>query len=173
VHYDVVMEFAGDAQVLRARGAAPNEAPVTDRVEIGFDWNQGEMKLVGAPVIKNFPATKGAAASTPDCPAPRVTGTYDHLDVTTVAGLDYNPVLQLTGTRSFAAGSFPTKDEDVCNVWNESPAATEPADLGLLVLPSMYFGMPAARGDIKIDAARATMTNVQQGWTNTYKLSIK
>ena len=41
-----------------------------------------------------------------------------------------------------------------------------------MVVPSMYLGMPSS-GDIKIDAARSTITNVQQGWTNTYKLSIK
>jgi hypothetical protein len=172
VHYDVVMEFAGEAQILGVRAAQYLKAPVKDRVELAFDWNQGEMKIVGTPVIKNFPSTTGAPAAVEGCPAPRVTGTYEHATVAAVTGFDYNPLLQLTATRTFAAGSIPSRGETACDVWTDSPAATEPAEAGLMVLPSMYLGMPSS-GDIKVDAARSTITNVQEGWTNTYKLSIK
>jgi hypothetical protein len=177
VHYDVTMEFAGEGQILK-EGGQFRTAPVTDRVEVAFDWNQNEMKLVGTPVIKNFPSTKGDMP--PDkregCPAPRVTGgTYDYINVTAVTSVEYNPALQFTATRSFAAGTIPAfDDQERCTQSIDSPAATERVELGLLVLPAMYLGMPAAGGQgIQVDAAKSTIKSVDQGWTNTYKLSIK
>jgi hypothetical protein len=174
VHYDVTMEFAGEAQILKT-GGQYRTAPVTDRVEVAFDWNQTEMKLVGTPVIKNFPSTKGEIPAAPGCPAPRVSGSYEYINVTAITGIEYNPALQFTATRSFAAGAIPgLDDQQGCSNWNDSPAVTEPAEFGLLVLPAMYLGMPAAGGaGIEVDPARSTIKTVQQGWTNTYKLSIK
>ena len=92
VHYDVVMEFAGDAQILGARAAQYLKVPVKDRVELAFDWNQGQMKIVGTPVIKNFPSTTGTPTAVEGCPPPRVTGTYEHATVASVTGIDYNPL---------------------------------------------------------------------------------
>lgn len=179
VHYDVVMVYDGEVVIARPVDAAVGyRARVTDRVEVGFDWNQIEMKVVGTPTIKNFPSTTAPGASVGSCPPVRANGTFEYAEVTALKGVDYNPALQLTTTRSYPALSIPKQGDlpsDCGKAWADTPARSEVAtDVGLLVLPSMYLGMPAAGGaSVKVDAERSTMTNAQAGWTNTYKLSIK
>jgi hypothetical protein len=68
VHYDVLADFSGEVEIMRAQGT-PYRTQVKDRVEVGFDWNQNETKLVGTPVVKNFPTTVGAV--TPPQPTAR------------------------------------------------------------------------------------------------------
>ena len=83
VHYRAVGEFSGTLSIL-PRG----EAAVTDRVEIEFDWNQEENKLVGEPTIKNSPSKTGAIVPMVGCPAPKVNGAFEF---TTVLSLKDQP----------------------------------------------------------------------------------
>jgi hypothetical protein len=58
VHYKIVGEFAGDTVLMKGSGKTALDAVmarVTDRFEVEFDWDQLEFKLVGTPVIRNFP----------------------------------------------------------------------------------------------------------------------
>ena len=83
VHYRAVGEFSGTINILvRA------EAAVTDRVEIEFDWNQEENRLVGEPAIKNFPSKTGAIVPMLGCPAPKVNGAFEF---TTILSLKNQP----------------------------------------------------------------------------------
>ena len=59
VHYRVVGEFSRTIGILAEDGPSGGNAPVTDRVEIEFDWNQENNKIVGKPVIRNFPTKVG------------------------------------------------------------------------------------------------------------------
>jgi hypothetical protein len=174
VHYDVVAEFSGETEILRANGVA-YQAPVKDRIEVGFDWNQLEMKLVGTPVIKNFPTTTAQGKALPPCPLPRVTGAYEHATATAASSVAYNPVVNLAATRAFPTGAMPHRDELGCGTtWDEVAAKSEPAGVSVLVLPSLYLAMPAAAGaSVTVGKDGKTMTSTISGWTYTYTLSMK
>lgn len=76
VHYRAVGEFSGSVKIFPRSDAA-----VTDRVEIEFDWNQEENKLVGQPSIKNFPSKVGAIAPMAGCPAAKINGAFEFITV--------------------------------------------------------------------------------------------
>lgn len=179
VHYDVAMQYDGEVELARPDGGAIGyRARVKDRVEIAFDWNQNEMKIVGTPTIKNFPSTTAPGANVGSCPPVRVDGTFEYAEVTALQGIDYNPALQLITTRSYPALSIPLLGDlpsDCGKARTDRAAKSEAAtDVGLIVLPSLYLGAPTAGGPgVKVDAERSTITSAEQGWTNTYKLSIE
>jgi len=54
VHYEVTGEFKGEPNIITGAKGWRRNGKVTDRVEIGFDWNQSETALVGAASFKNF-----------------------------------------------------------------------------------------------------------------------
>ncbi len=174
VHYDVVAEYSGETEILNV-GSVTYRAPVQDRIEVGFDWHQLEMKLVGMPVIKNFPTTVAQGKAIPPCPLARVTGAYEHANATAASSVAYNPVLELASTRTFPAGAMPHRDELGCgNSWDEVAAKTAPVSVGILVLPSLYLAMPAAAGaSVTVGKDGKTMTSTISVWTYTYPLSIK
>jgi len=178
IHYDVVAEYAGDVEILRGPRGFAYSAQVTDRVEVAFDWNQNETKLVGKPVIRNCPTMVTAAAPKPECPPVRMSGAYEHADVTDVKGMDYNPALDLVTSRTFPAGAIPYPGEHATgkcgDAWDESAARSEPTSLGILVVPAMYLAMPTAVGPgITVRNDGKTITAVQSGWTYTYTLTAK
>jgi hypothetical protein len=65
IRYRVVGEYSGAQNGL---------AEVTDRLEFDFDWDQTEMKIVGKPVIRNFPTKVGKVRAGPGCGRPGETG---------------------------------------------------------------------------------------------------
>lgn len=79
VHYRVIGEFSRTVNVLSYDVRVG--APVTDRVEIEFDWNQEENTLVGTPVIKNFPSKTGAIVPMAGCPAAKANGAFEFITV--------------------------------------------------------------------------------------------
>jgi hypothetical protein len=167
IRYVVVGEFSG-----AGAGAGYTPARATDRVELTFDWDQNATALVGTPGIKNFPGTMDATAvAGGPCPAapPRVTGAYDHLTVASATPVANT--LELKGTRSHPAAvvlRMNTKDECV----NETvPASTEEVTMSLVVLPTVFFGMPAAAGpgiSFSKDGKSLVAVDKENGWTWTY-----
>jgi hypothetical protein len=174
----VVAEYAGAAEVLRGPRGFAYGPQVKDRVELAFDWNQNETKLVGTPVIRNFPSTVIPAPVKPGCPPVRVDGAYEHADVTSAKGVDYSPGLELTVQRTFPAGAIPYPGVHATgkcgDAWDESAARSETTTLGILVMPAMYFAVPSAAGKgVVVGKDGKTITAVQGDWTYTYTLSPK
>lgn len=169
VRYAVVGEFAGEPTLLFGALGFKRQARVTDRVELTFDWNQNEMALVGTPTFKNFPS-KVSVTPVAGCPPARISGAYEHMDVLSVKQLSPNG-LQLAAKRSSPAGSIPYAGESTCGAaWDSAAAKVETADIGLLVLPTMYFGMPSGVPGLSISPDRKSIVLVEQnsGWTWTY-----
>lgn len=168
IHYVVVGEYSGDASTLR--GAGYNPPGATDRVELTFDWDQNATALVGTPTIKNFPGTMAPAVARDPCPAaaPRVSGTYDHLTVASATPLANT--LELKGTRSHPAADVLRMNGMDC-VNQTVPASTEEVTMSLVVLPTVFFGMPAAAGagiSISKDGKSLVAVDKENGWTWTY-----
>ena len=166
VRYAVVGEFSG---VPAAGGVGA--ASATDRVELTFDWNQNETALVGTPTFKNFSGTATPPAPGGPCPMIRVrfTSTYDYFTLTSVAPV--SNTLQLNGTRSYPAAVVP---EEVGTECKEATVAakTQEVTMLLVVLPTVIFGMPAARGEgVAISKDGKSIVAVDKenpGWTWTY-----
>lgn len=166
VRYAVVGEFSG---VPAAGGVGA--ASATDRVELTFDWNQNETALVGTPTFKNFSGTAVPPGPGGPCPMIRVrfSGTYDYFTLTSVAPV--SNTLQLNGTRSYPAAVVPQEVGTECKEATV-PAKTQEVTMLLVVLPTVIFGMPAARGEgVAISKDGKSIVAVDKenpGWTWTY-----
>ena len=185
VHYDVIAEYTGTTPVLvPMKGASVTSYPtqVKDRYEIGFDWNPTEMVMVGKPVFKNFPSTLPAGTparssfNAQACPQPRMTGSYDHVEVTGAkTGMLGSNSLELSVRRTYPAGAIPYATEvGGCVNWAEAPAKVDTLTAGLFVPPGMYLAMPATAGaGITIGNDGKTI-NFQDklGWAYVYTLRI-
>lgn len=145
VHYHVVGAYSGETTILMSKQGQWRAAPVQDHVEIDFDWNQQEMKLVGVPTITNFPSTVGPIPPVAGCPDAKVNGTYEMATVTAVTDRG-GTILALTSVRAFPAGSIPSPAEmDPCgSSWDPVTASTVTAENMLQVLPAMMLAMPGA-----------------------------
>ena len=120
VHYAVVGEYAGDTMIIYGAQGTSGKARVTDRVELGFDWNQNETALVGRPTFTNFPS-RVTLIPVAGCPPTRMNGSYDHIEILSVK--QKSSVLQVGTKRSYPAGSIPYVGESTCgDAWNDSAA---------------------------------------------------
>ncbi len=148
VHYHFVGAYSGDIYLLNIRQGLSGIAPVTDRVEIDFNWDQNEMQVIGDPVVKNFPSTVGKVLPSPKCPFARVEGEFEMATVTAVADMG-GAMLTITSKRTFPAGAIPLIGEDnVCGGvnWEVVAAATVTSEWIAVVPPAMMVVMPAGAG---------------------------
>lgn len=176
IRYDVVAEYAGAVPTL----ATPPNSPVgiaatqvTDRYEISFDWNPTSMGVVGKPTFKNFPS-KSSQMPGGKCPAPRVSGSYEHVEVVDAkTGPPTSNSLELSIRRTYPAAVIDYPNEKgVCTSLN-IPATTTMDTQGLLVPLGMYLAMPqAVPSNINVGKDGQTMTLKDAAWTYTYKLRI-
>lgn len=166
VRYAVVGEYSGVPA-----GVLVGAASANDRVELTFDWNQNETVLVGTPTFKNFPGTAVPPGPGGPCPMIRVrfTSPYDYFTLTSVAPVANT--LRLNGTRSYPAAVQPQEVGRECKEATV-PAKTQEVTMALVVLPTVFFGMPAAAGEgISISKDGKSIVAVDKenpGWTWTY-----
>ena len=175
IHYDVVAEYAGATPTLSTRGAPVGIAPsqITDRYEISFDWSPTSMAMVGKATWKNFP-TNVPEMSGGKCPAPKITGSYDHIEVVDAkTGLPASNSLELSIKRSYPAAVMTYPNENGVCTPLEVPAGTTMDKEGLIVPLGMYFAMPqAVPANITVGKDGKTMTLKDREWTYTYTLRI-
>lgn len=168
VHYRVVGEFSGETTVLISTGKLRRLAPVTDRVEIEFDWDQQEMKLASEPVIRNFPTQSGDIVPVTGCPPARVKGALEFatvLDLSDESDMRYSGVLELIIKRDYPAGSIPSVSEDLCGaVWEDAPAKSETITQPFTVALAMALTMP---GMIPTTSDGNSLVMESEGWTWT------
>ena len=144
IHYRVVGEFSGPVGTFL--GGHNLATPVTDRVEIEFDWNQEEHKLVGTPVIRNFPSKAGPLVPALECPASKVSGTFEF---TTILSLKDQPDettrivssgLVMESRRDYPAGEGPELPKSA----SASCGATWAKVAAKSVVTSEVLSVPAA-----------------------------
>jgi hypothetical protein len=172
VHYRVVGEFTGPADILSLVPKFPVSisAAVTDRVDIEFDWNQQEMKLVGKPVIRNSPSKTGAIAPRQGCPATKVDGAFEFATVLTLKEAPGGLALEIR--RDHAGGAVPLPGAEsgsaLCgHGWDQiAPKATTHTE-GLVVPPAMALAVPGVF-PISTDKKSLIVRPKGPGWTWTY-----
>lgn len=183
VHYDVVAVYSGDAIIIKtdAPTRASYNAQVTDRFEIGFDWNPAGMSLVGTPTFKNFPSalpagTPSYVVANAECAGPKMTSPYDHVEVAGAkAGVLGSNALELSAKRTFGAGSVSHWNENGCGNWVQATAASESVSLAMLVPLGLMLAMPAtlpANMTAKAPDTLVLDNSKEDGWTYTYTLRI-
>jgi hypothetical protein len=172
VRYRAVGEFSGTTPVLvSANGGLVRSAPVTDRIELEFDWNQQEMRLVGKPVIRNFPTKMGAVIPVTGCPAARVEGT---VELATALALNDGPMhasgfIELTIRRDQPGGSIPWVLEEghACgSVWESAAAKSETSPDVFSVPLAMMLAMPGTTPTTP--DGKSFVVKRPDGWTYTY-----
>ena len=167
VRYRVVGEFSGTTPILSGtKSKLVRSAPVTDRVELDFDWNQQEMKLVGTPVIRNFPSKVGAIPPISGC-TQRVDGPMEFATVLAMANgpMHMSGVVELTIKRDQPAGSACWLSEEGV-VWEAAPAKSETTMAPFTVALAMALAMPGmipATPD-----GKSLVMKTADGWTWTH-----
>jgi hypothetical protein len=99
VHYEVVGEF-------RQKGVqippidADLYADVVERVNLSFAWDRRKQVMVGAPKIRNEPATVSRIVGIDKkCPFGKLNGAYEHFEVDQIRQARPGEALELVGRR--------------------------------------------------------------------------
>jgi len=181
VHYRAVGEFSGPFDILP--GDHSVGTPVTDRVEIEFDWNQQENKLVGQPAIRNFPTKTGAIAPLEGCPLPKLGGEFEFITILSLKDQTDETVrmsaagLIMDGRRDYPAGEVPLLPNSAaasCGSTWEKVAAKSVATSEVLPVPlAMLLAMGKMGGDNIAPDGKSFVNKfeagtVNAGWTWTY-----
>lgn len=148
VHYHVSGDFTDTVPVVKGQTAMALSAKISDHVEFDFDWDNLQQKLIGQPVIKNFP-TKVEMDMQPwsGC-LPKVTGTYEYWTMESISAMAM--MFALNRKRSTPAGSLPWGDPykgEKCGAHWETVAASTPATTARMQLAmGMMLAMPSTPG---------------------------
>jgi hypothetical protein len=136
IRYRVVGEYAGVQNGL---------AEVTDRLEFEFDWDQTEMKIVGKPVIRNFPTKVGKVGAGPGCGPYKIEGPLEFATVTAVEvhpTMGMSGVLVLKSTQDEPASATCSIGDSGVPVWTTWKAKTVSHDIGFMVGQPVMLGLP-------------------------------
>jgi hypothetical protein len=172
VHYQVVGAYHAQTPLAPGRMSAYAAIEVTDRVTVEFDWDVKANAVVGDARFTNGPSKVLSANSglAKECPPPSVKGTYEHIDVTSVAA---GPsLLTLKGTRSYPAAGISSQSPATC-AQQSVAAATVEASEALVVSSPMLALMPnGANPNMTVAPDKKSYTLKVQGWNWTYTPSI-
>jgi hypothetical protein len=179
VRYQILGEFSGDAVVakLTDRTIGGVTAQVTDRFEVVLQWNQQENAIVGTPVIRNFPSTRGALMPW-NCPR-TATGPFEHSTIVAVrddATLRYANGVMAELRRDLSAGTLATMNEvGPCALVLTGPATTETLQHPLPVPNGMMLAMPSGQGGYTHNGKAFVIKDpntAAKGWTYTVTPTI-
>lgn len=178
VHYRAVGEFSGSVRILPRSDAA-----VTDRVEIEFDWNQEENKLVGQPAIKNLPTKVSAITPMAGCPAAKINGAFEFITILSLKDQPDETVrmsaagLVMESRRDYPAAEVPLLPSSAAascgSAWEKLAAKSVTSSEVLTVPLAMLLAMGKMGGDNitpdgKSFVNRFDAGNINAGWTWTY-----
>lgn len=173
VHYVAVAEFSAPRRVVTGTKNSDLgwSAPAADRVEIEFDWDQQEMKLVGKPAIRNFPSKIGPITVLKACPLPKIAGTLEvvtasNLRDTGAGGVQFDARMDVPG------GSVPFPADEQFGVpcgakWDTSVAASTTATEILQIPPAMMLAMGGGGFGISADKKSLILKGKEWTWTFT------
>jgi len=108
IHYKIVGEYSGEVPIM-GQGGGGLMAKVTDRFEVEFDYDNSTYKLLGTPIIRNFPTKSEVVYDkrNSNCPAPRVDGAFEF---STVTAITQDAPMRFTYSmrRDFVGGAVPS-----------------------------------------------------------------
>jgi hypothetical protein len=175
IHYRYVGEYSDQSAI---NGSPVGEgqvgglsAKVSDRIEFELDWNQTEMKVVGAPVVKNFP-TKVELLPETRCPDPQVEGVFEFATLTSItAPSPGTPRIALALKRDYVGGTVAYMGEGKCGT-SRFAAGSETSSKDVdLVNGMMMVEMPGSPP--KTPDGKSLMQKDNDGWAWTITPTIK
>jgi hypothetical protein len=145
LHWHLVGEFTGEAAMIQV-AERPVMIKVTDRLEIDFDYDN--IKVVGQPVIKNFPNKHSPPEEWPNCPAMKINGTFEFF---TAQSIEVLGIMQLHGKQDRPAGSVPKVDVNQLKPcgslgWEDVAAVSPTVNMTVQLPQPMMLAMPSAPG---------------------------
>ena len=169
LHWHVVGEFSGKAVVFK--GSAWQPVPTTDRVELDFDWNNIEQKLIGKAVFKNSPSRSDPLviqpqlAKIPGCEPPRLNGPFEYFTMVDAVS-ESMTIVELKGKRDYPGGAIMGVDEMTgkCG-WNPQAAGSENASVKVVIPPGVAMASPGF--EMTKDRKSIITRNEPAGWTWT------
>lgn len=166
LHWAVVGDYAGENLILNV--STSGYAPVTDHVEIGFDYTmEGNGGLTGTPTFTDFPSTLGALRNGADgCRAPTVSGPYEHSTIERIEN-GLGGQLYLTVRTDYPAGEVPV----ACTGGNQaSPAHSETGQVEFIVpgIALLMMGDQLTGDDLRVAPDKRSLIVKRDGWTYTY-----
>ena len=164
VHDKVVGEFNGLTTIVISSSHGDRKATVTDRVELEFDWNQTEMKLVGTPVIRNSPTKVVSLAPVTGCPETKVNGPFEFATALALTNHTAPGILELSIKRDHPLGAICWVSE-VGPSWDNAPAKSATSPMALTVPAAMALAVPGM-GMTTPDGKSLLVKG--SGWTWTY-----
>jgi len=184
IHYRVVGEFSGNLRIFLGGKNLPS--PVTDRVEIEFDWNQQENKLVRPPVIKNFPSKAGPILPDLGCPASKVSGEFEFFTMLSLkdqpeAMRMTAPGLVMESRRDHPGGEgplLPASSSQSCGAAWEKVAAKSVTTSQVLSVPLAMMVAMGKMGGANVTADGKSWVDkfgpgtANEGWTWTFTPTI-
>lgn len=164
VHYSVVGDYAGEDIVVQA--GTNGIAPVKDHVEIGFDYDITEAKLVGAATFKDFPTDMGALRNgASGCRAPTISGKFEHSTIESLKG-GLGGQLEMVVRTDYPAAQMTV----ACTGGNQAVAARTKSDHVDFIVPGiMMLAMGSAlTGELTVSKDGKSFIVKRRGWTYTY-----
>lgn len=143
VHYHVTGDFSGSTKVLKNK-ATDLAGKVSDHVEIDFDWDQTQQKIIGDPVFTNFPTKIESLDSTPGCATPKLNGPFEYFTFQSVRAMAV--MFEFQGTRNLPPGSFDYQSEQGGCGHVQALAASEAVTARMQLALGMMLAMPATPG---------------------------
>lgn len=176
VRWKVVGEFTGTTVILSG-ATFSRSAQVADRVEIEFDWDQYEMKVVGTPVLRNFPTKVGAFTPGPttfgECPAPRIEGTLELLTAVAMKEAMGGPAVEVKRDQPGGAIPYPgASATGKCgDAWETAAPKSELTTKSLMFPSPMVLAMPPRKG-LDTTPDRKSIILKSEGWVWTGTPSV-
>lgn len=172
VHYRVVGDFSGATKVLKNK-AADLAGKVSDHVEIDFDWDQTQQKLIGNPVFKNFPTKVESVDKGAPCAEPNISGPFEYFTFQSVQAAAM--MFTFEGTRDLPAGSFQYQSEQGGCGTVRATATSEQVTARMQVAMGMMLAMGATPG-LEMEITKDHKSFIQKintdGWVWTMTPTI-
>lgn len=170
VHYHVEGRY--DGWTAMSQKATGGEGHVTDSVTLDFDWKIRERTAVGA--VKFSDGTSQVAGlrnSAQYCPAPVLSGRYEHITVASVAPDEAGRLL-IKGTRDYPALSAPLECPASLKLMPLAAARAEVREYVAVPEPMLLAvgSMGKAGVEVAPDGKSFTIAAGQWRWTYTPSL---
>lgn len=170
IHYHIEGVFQGRVNVVGGSNWI-GYADVTDRVVIELEWNLGQSKLAGTPLIQN---SKSAARNfrnpEPKCLPPILRGEYEHYEL---LGIKDGP----GGALEFQVRTaYPLVEvAQMCTGARvKVPASVKARPESFVMLSPVLLDTQVPDSDnLRISRDRRSMIHKQGGWTWTFTPSVK
>lgn len=175
IRYHAVGDYTGEVGILEGERQGLLGL-ITDHIELDIDWDNVQQKMIGQPVIRNFPTRLTKFVQAAGCPTPKVEGTFEYWTVQSITAA--STILTLQGKRNSPAGAIPYANEEPgssCGQYWEKAAAKSEAVTADLQLPgAMVLALPEAAGEMEItkDGKSIIVREDTDGWVWTVTPTI-